>query len=217
MRDTSRISRSLLIRLTRQWVKAAQSRPARTSRAASGELVSASTATSNNAAGSVAGRSLTSPPAALGSRRLVRPVTALAASARGRTTCDVIACTADRHCTRSSGRPLHRGYYAQNRRWRRAADTLVRCTGRRRPLRIGVLFRIERLILSGQVIQPGLALLLGHPVRAGDDRLPVRRLARHWITGRRGLVPPGVRWGRLWGHAPHPFGIMILNLTFRNR
>ena len=94
-------------------------------------------------------------------------------------------------------------------------------TRRRRTVRVGVLLRVERLILLGHVIQPRLPLLGRHRIRAGDHRLPAR-LDR--ITGRRGLVrprrrpgrslvPPGVRRGRFSGHAPHPFGRMILSST----
>ena len=82
-------------------------------------------------------------------------------------------------------------------------------TRRRRPVRVGVLFRVERL---SQVIQPGLALLLGHRIRPGDHRLPVRLggvTGRHspvrprWRPGQV-LVPPGVRRHRSWRHAPPP-------------
>ena len=82
-----------------------------------------------------------------------------------------------------------------------------------------VLLRVERLILSAQGIQPRLAFLFGHRVRAGDHRLPARRPVPNGITGRRqpgpGVVPPGVRRGRSWRHAPHPFGRFISNIIYR--
>jgi len=84
-----------------------------------------------------------------------------------------------------------------------------------RAVLVGVVLRVERLIQGIQGIQPGLALLLGHRVRTGDDRLPVMRPVLHRITGP-GFVPPGVRRGRFLGHAPHLFGSLNLTLTFRN-
>ena len=71
-------------------------------------------------------------------------------------------------------------------------------TRRRRPFGVGVLLRVGRL---SQVIQPGLALLLGHRIRPGHRRLPARRLILHRVAGglRRARGSALVRFGRSVG------------------
>jgi hypothetical protein len=78
-----------------------------------------------------------------------------------------------------------------------------------------------RLVLVSEGVQPGLPVRLGHPVRPGNDRLPLWRLV--WpginrLTGpRAGSSPcPGSGGTGSWCMHHRPFGILILNLTFHD-